>query len=112
MAEIARSYLADEIGPIETARRICDLGRFGKPQMPDRIFDDDPVLDEAFRVFVAVQSETDALPLGEVQKLWNPTALAAEKVKIASAEFLYRNLIAEACQKLVALLQTDERGLY
>ena len=40
--------------------------------------------------FVAIDSETDTLPVGEVRKYWAAHALEREDVEIAKAEELYR----------------------
>jgi len=57
---------------------------------------DDPDLTN----FVAIDSETDTLPVGEVRKYWARHALELEDVEIAKAEELYRTTAIESAQRL------------
>jgi hypothetical protein len=69
------------------------------------------MLDEVFKILSAVDSETDALPVGEARKSWSSHALAGEDAKILNAEALYREMVANACRKLLEALKNDERLL-
>jgi len=61
----------------------------------------DAIADEEDRTLViAIESETDALPVGEVRKLWATDALEAKDAEIASAEELYRAQFLEACKRI------------
>jgi hypothetical protein len=53
------------------------------------------------RFIIAVASETDDLPVGEVRKLWAPSALKEKDVEIARAEELYRADFLETCRRIV-----------
>lgn len=79
-----RGLLEGRIGVIEAARELSRL-RF------DLDAEDDP----DFRVFVAIDSETDHLPVGTVRRDWGPDALEAKDREIreyeeASREDAYR----------------------
>lgn len=61
----------------------------------------DAIADEGDRTLViAIESETDALPVGEVRKLWAPDALEAKDAEIARAQELYRAQFLEACKRI------------
>ena len=53
------------------------------------------------RFIIAVASETDDLPVGEVRKLWAPSALKEKDVEIARAEELCRADFLETCRRIV-----------
>jgi hypothetical protein len=108
MVEIAEAFLAGRIGGIETARSILDLGISEIPTIPGRHHHDDPILEEVIATFVLVASETDALPVGEVRKLWSQEALRREDIRIAQAEAWCRDNVTEACQKLIDVLRRDK----
>lgn len=57
--------------------------------------------DADLTTFVAIDSETDALPVGDVRKLWATHALALHDVAIAEAEALYKPPALEAAHRLV-----------
>lgn len=92
MLASANACLAGEIGPIETARALSGFRG------------NDEVLDEILLIFVAVDSETDTLPLGNVRQHWNPVALEREDAKIAEAEAWCREMVADACRDLIKAL--------
>jgi len=58
-------------------------------------------LDEDWRTFVAINSETDHLPMGEERKHWSAEALAAKDIEIRKAEELYRPQALEAARRLI-----------
>ena len=64
MVKIASAIIAGDIGIIEGARELALLGH--------EIADD---FDSDFMPFVAIDSETDHLPVGKVRKFWSPEAL-------------------------------------
>jgi hypothetical protein len=74
-ATVARSALADTHDPILASRELSSL-RFAVG-----VANDDP----DFTVFVAVNSETDALPLGSERSQWSPEALARLEREVADA---------------------------
>ena len=58
--------------------------------------------DNDFMVFVAIASETDHLPVGEVRKKYSPEALRRADKAIEEVEKLYRAQVEAACEKLIA----------
>jgi hypothetical protein len=59
------------------------------------------------KFIIAVDSETDDLPIGEVRKLWDPSALKDKDAEIARAEGLYQAKFLETCRRIV---QTELPG--
>ena len=96
----ANAFLAGQVGPIEAARSLARFRGIDKH------------LDEVLVTFVVVDSETDALPLGEVRELWNTEALKRQDIEIAKAESRYREMVSDACHGLVRNLAPilDELG--
>jgi hypothetical protein len=61
----------------------------------------DAIADEEDRTLVIViESETDALPIGEVRKLWAPYALEVKDAEIARTEELYKVQFLAACKRI------------
>jgi hypothetical protein len=87
----AVDLLEGRAGVIETARTMIKL-RFltGLTDDPDLL------------TFVSIDSETDALPVGEVRKYWAAHALASEDVEIDRAEKFFA---ASAKQAAAALAE-------
>ena len=52
------------------------------------------------RLIIAIDSETDHLPVGEVRKLWAPSALKEKDVEISRAEEVYRSDFLETCRRI------------
>lgn len=93
IVQIAQGILDGSIGIIAGARqlRIFAGGHAGIDE-----FDPD------FRTFVAIDSETDDLPVGESRRHWAADALARKDVEIARCEDLYRAEAREAASHLIA----------
>jgi hypothetical protein len=87
---ICRAVLNNEMGVIE-ASRILSKRPFSQG------FEDDPDV----ITFIAIDSSTDHLPIGEVRKLWNKEALAQKDKEIAECEVFYRAQAREACERLI-----------
>jgi hypothetical protein len=89
IGKTAKAMLSGVTSFIEGARTLAGL-RFsaGLERDPD------------LTVFVAIDSETDALPMGDVRKLWNPDALAKLQPEIDRAEAWAREGGLEACERL------------
>ncbi|BGE86725.1 hypothetical protein Ms3S1_31610 [Methylosinus sp. 3S-1] len=66
-----------------------------------------PEMGEALNLFAAVDSETDALPMGPAREMWTPSALEREDHKIAEAEARFRDPVRIACQHVLQLLGDD-----
>lgn len=58
--------------------------------------------DADFLIFVAIDSETDALPLGAVREHWDQDALARLDPKIKEAERWASAVASDACRSLLA----------
>jgi Protein of unknown function (DUF2489) len=82
--------LAEEIGIIAASRRLTALGL--------KLFD---AHDEDFIMFVAVDSETDHLPVDKERHNWSAEALERKDAEIAEAEAFYKNNVIAACRKLI-----------
>jgi len=87
--EIAAAVLDGRTTLLEAVRELCPLAHT------------DAITDEEDRTLViAIESETDDLPVGEVRKLWAPSALEAKDAEIARAEELYKARFLEACKRI------------
>jgi hypothetical protein len=94
---IARGVLAGELGVIESCRTLSSARwEFGS-DMKDQ-----------FSAFVAIDSETDDLPVGAVRDLWNSDALALKDLEISRYEQLYRTQVLEACSALIERLRSNQ----
>ncbi len=91
VVRVARALLNRQIGIIEGSRRLCSL----RSQVSDDDFDAD------FMGFVAIESETDHLPVGPVRANWSSEALKEKDIEIKEAEDFYRNQIVEDCKRLI-----------
>jgi hypothetical protein len=87
----ARAMLEGSLSFIEGARRINRL-RMGA-EFPD--FDPDILC------FVAIDSETDTLPFGDVRRYWQPEALAKLQSEIDRSELWAQETGRAACQSLI-----------
>lgn len=86
----AKDLLNGRLGVIETARALCPLAFWTQVEnKPD------------FRLFRAIASETDDLPVGTVRENWAPHALAREDARIQAAEAAWRDQALEAAARLV-----------
>ncbi|MGH7786559.1 MAG: DUF2489 domain-containing protein [Candidatus Binatia bacterium] len=92
VVEVAQAMLDGELGIIEGARRLNDL------RATLEIYH----LAEDFVGVVAIDSETDTLPIGESRTLWNEEALIQKDREVEEAERLYRDGALEDCRKLIA----------
>jgi len=91
--EIASDYLERRINPIEAALALMPL-----------LDDLTAVPDTILSTFIAISSETDAIPLGERRTLWHPDVRAVEDAKHDRAQEWARGLMNDACPALVAEL--------
>ena len=90
ISAIARDILDGRTTWVEGARAITA-----------RRFDADLERDEDIIPFVGIDSETDALPYGEMQSLWKPEALAKLQPEIDKAEAWARTIAAKHCHNLI-----------
>ena len=91
IGELARQILKGELSYIEGARSIWRLGGDGK------LSERDPDLVK----FLAIDSETDALPIGAERRLWNRDALERLQPEIEHAEAWAKKVGQSACENLV-----------
>ena len=93
LVETARAVLRGELGVIAGARAINRL----RHETVADAFDPD------FLRFVAIDSDTDHLPVEAAERArWDPAALAAKEAEIAAAEAHWREAAREGCQRLLA----------
>jgi hypothetical protein len=93
VARIAQDLLDGRVDIIAGARQISALcgGHVGLGE-----FDPD------FLTFIAIDSETDDLPVGQTRQYWAPDSLAKKDEEIARCEAFYREPAREAASHLVA----------
>jgi len=56
-------------------------------------------------LFIGVQSETDALPVGTLREQWHPDFLPAKLEHIAQYEASITNEVKDACGRLIVALE-------
>ena len=79
---------------LEAVRELCPLAHT------------DAISEEEDReLIIAIESETDDLPIGKVRELWAPDALAEKGKEINRAEELYKTQFLEACKRIACLLR-------
>jgi hypothetical protein len=92
---IARQLVVGEIGVIAASRELGYLRHEVEPQLANVLV-----------TFTAIDSETDALPVGNVRKEWSPDVLGRKDKEIAEAEDFYRESAISAATELIRLLET------
>jgi hypothetical protein len=85
----ALDLIEGRLSVIESARVLSKLAYWA--QLND---------DSDLTTFVAIDSETDTLPVGEVRKHWAQHALEREDIEIEKAENLYRASAIESARRL------------
>lgn len=65
-------------------------------------------LEEPFVSFVAIDSETDEVPVGRVRELWHPEARAKLMPEWDEAERWAQQYGEEACHRAIALLSNND----
>jgi hypothetical protein len=93
----AKRFLAGKTNLIEAARELCPFQDVPEPELSTHL-----------RVFVAIDSETDALPVGDMLLWWHPDTVHEQYRKIAEAERLWKDAGLEAAKHLVHLLETPQ----
>ena len=91
MVETARAMLSGALSFLEGARSIAALSHDAGLGH----------LDNDIVPFVAVESETDAFPLGSQRQYWQPEALAKLGPEIDRWEAFARSDLRKACEKLI-----------
>ena len=91
MVKLAANILSGETSVVAGARQMVHLiHQSGLPQ-----FDSD------LTIFIAVESESDSLPLGAARQYWAAEALERADREIEAVEALYRDQILTSCQAIV-----------
>jgi len=90
IATVARKALDGEIDIIEGCRLLVKLASRLEVSESD-----------ALKTIIAIESETEALPLGEFRSLWNPESLAKKDAEFAPYIEQVRPLVLEAFRALV-----------
>ncbi|WP_456798413.1 hypothetical protein [Bradyrhizobium sp. USDA 4473] len=91
IGELARQILDGELSYVEGARSIWRLGR--KANLSE--------MDADLVKFLAIDSETDALPIGAERTFWNRDALERLQPEIEHAEAWAKKAGQTACENLV-----------
>jgi hypothetical protein len=88
--EIAEAILSGQMAILEGARSLCPLAHT------------DAIADEGDRMLIiAIDSETDYLPVGEVRKYWAEDSLQEKDVYIARAEERYKRDLLDLCERIL-----------
>lgn len=87
---ICEAMLGEEIGIIAGSRRLKSLGH--------ELLDDH---DEDFLTFIAIDSQTDHLPVDQERQNWSKEALVVKDKEIAEAEAFHRDAAVAACKRLI-----------
>lgn len=91
VVDTAKKMLTGELDFLEGARRLVDL------RHEAAVRNDDP----DFMKFVAIDSETDALPIGRVRREWPDDVLQKLQPEIDNATVWAREFGGAACESLV-----------
>jgi hypothetical protein len=98
LQRIARSVLNKEIGILDAASALLPLFR----RLPETVPEED------FKFVVAIESETDDLPLGRVRELWHPDALAEKDREIRRCEELWGEQFRAVCERILLRSQRSQ----
>ena len=90
IADIAHEMLSGKVGLVEGSRQLVQL--FGRLDERD---------DELLAPIIALESETDDLPLGEVRLHWSEEALQRKDAAVADYLREVRAEILKTCEALV-----------
>jgi hypothetical protein len=100
---VCEGLLNEEIGVIVSARMLCRLEHELLQREGGR-----HEHDEDFITFVAINSETDHLPVDYERRNWSDEALKRKDEEIAKAESSYRDMARAACRKLIARFEMKD----
>jgi len=97
VVQLANRMLNEEIGLIEGVRLLSTL----RWEVTDDQFDPD------FLFFIGIDSETDALPIGEERRHWADYALVEKDKEIKKNEDFYRMEVFASCKVLIERFSTE-----
>lgn len=86
---VARAVLNGDMKVIEASRVLLKLKRSAG------------LAGEVFLPFIAIDSETDHLPVGPERELWPAEALAKKDQEIREVEEMYADIAREACSLII-----------
>ena len=69
-------------------------------------------LDEDFRDFAGVCSETEDLPIGAERENWHSDALAEKDFEVRRVEGLYADVVRDGCTRLLTRLGAYAPSLF
>jgi len=97
----AKAFVNGEVGAVETCWALCGFihGRKGVCDKSD------------VDLIVAVQSETDALPVGSLKDNWHPDFLPAKLEQLERYEAAVSSDVKDACRRLVVALEAQLAGV-
>src|SRR5262245_28920089 len=84
---IARGIRSGSVGVVEGSRRLAALQSAVEPGAHE----------ELLSAFIAIDSQTDHLPIGDQLTLWAPDALVAKRAELTEAERVHRRDALKAC---------------
>jgi hypothetical protein len=90
IVEICDAVIHGNAGVIFASRKLRDLHY----QMFDNVDDD-------FRIFIGIESETDELPIGDERQYWDAAVLTEKDKEIAEYEKKAEKDVIESCRRLI-----------
>lgn len=93
---LAKKILDLKVGIIQGCREMIGL-------LSERDID----LEKYFLVFKGVESETDALPIGQIRENWNKEQLKLKDKEIEEVENYYKRHVFETCENLIKFLENE-----
>jgi len=94
IVSVAKKILEGALGVIEGARIL-------KSFRVHSAFEND----EDILVAVAIDSDSDSFPIGEMRKNWSPDALCIKDKEMELIQNYYRDYLFSACDRLLKRLQ-------
>lgn len=93
--DTARRMLAGQLSYIEGVRGICGM-------LSDAQLDN---LEEPFVGFTAIDSETDAVPIGDIRERWHPEVKIRLAAEWEQAELYAQSISEPACKAAIEWLE-------
>ena len=95
---IARSLLGGRLGVLDAAWALCPLVH-SDPTIASK---------EERNLLIAMESETDHLPVGRIRQEWHPDFLPEKDREIARCEELWRAPLCAACERILLRAQQTQ----
>ena len=90
---VAREILARSVTMIEGARKMADIHLYSSHMSQPR--------DEAYALFLEIDSQSSHLPVGEVRKYWSAEVLARKDAEIEALTASFQEQGMKAAQTLI-----------